>query len=47
MNLKDATETAPHMGPAKVMTVRELSAYLQLHPTTVYRLLKQIPKRRD
>jgi excisionase family DNA binding protein len=41
MDLKDATKTPPHTGPAKVMTVRELSAYLQLHPTTVYRLLKR------
>jgi excisionase family DNA binding protein len=23
------------------MTVREVSAYLQVHPTTIYRLLKQ------
>jgi excisionase family DNA binding protein len=29
----------------KVLTVREVSAYLRVHPTTIYRLLraKQIP----
>jgi excisionase family DNA binding protein len=32
-------------GPTKVMTVREVSAYLQVHPSSIYRLLKhhQIP----
>jgi excisionase family DNA binding protein len=32
-------------GQSPVMTVREVSAYLQVHPTTIYRLLKhdQIP----
>jgi excisionase family DNA binding protein len=32
-------------GPKKVMTVREVAAYLSVHPTTIYRLLKrnQIP----
>jgi excisionase family DNA binding protein len=31
--------------PATVLTVRELSEYLRVHPTTVYRLLraKQLP----
>ena len=31
--------------PSKVLTVRELSEYLRVHPTTVYRLLhaKQLP----
>ena len=28
-------------GPQKVMTVRELSAYLHVHPSTIYRLLKR------
>jgi excisionase family DNA binding protein len=27
--------------PAKVLTVRELSEYLRVHPSTVYRLLRQ------
>ncbi|HTQ23855.1 MAG TPA: helix-turn-helix domain-containing protein [Candidatus Binataceae bacterium] len=27
--------------PSKVMTVREVSAYLRVHPSTIYRLLKQ------
>ncbi len=32
-------------GPQKVMTVREVSAYLHVHPSTIYRLVKrnQIP----
>ena len=31
--------------PPKVLTVRELSEYLRVHPTTVYRLLRarQLP----
>jgi len=35
---------APSLSP-KVLTVRELSEYLRVHPTTVYRLLraKQLP----
>jgi excisionase family DNA binding protein len=28
-------------GPKKVMTVREVAAYLHVHPTTIYRLLRQ------
>ena len=42
----DAAAKAPHYtGPIKVMTVREVSAYLHVHPSTIYRLLKrhQIP----
>lgn len=40
-----AAKTTHYAGPIKVMTVRELSAYLQVHPSTIYRLLKrhQIP----
>jgi excisionase family DNA binding protein len=31
--------------PTKVMTLREVSAYLRVHPSTLYRLLKrnQVP----
>ena len=32
----DGAKTPPHTPPAKVMTLRELSAYLRVHPTTVY-----------
>ncbi len=33
---------APHYaGQVRVMTVRDVSAYLKVHPSTVYRLLKQ------
>jgi excisionase family DNA binding protein len=28
-------------GPQKVMSVREVAAYLSMHPSTIYRLLKQ------
>lgn len=27
--------------PAKVLTVREVSDYLRVHPSTIYRLLRQ------
>ncbi|HTW87403.1 MAG TPA: helix-turn-helix domain-containing protein [Candidatus Binataceae bacterium] len=27
--------------PAKVLTVREVSEYLRVHPSTIYRLLRQ------
>jgi excisionase family DNA binding protein len=38
---KDA-KSAPASGqPTKVMTLREVSAYLHVHPTTIYRLLKK------
>ena len=42
---KDATGTPARGQPTKVMTVREVSAYLHVHPTTIYRLLrkKKIP----
>jgi excisionase family DNA binding protein len=41
MKSKDATKTPHYNGPINVMTVREVSAYLQVHPTTIYRLLKR------
>ena len=39
------SEKSHYPGPINVMTVREVSAYLQVHPSTIYRLLKhnQIP----
>ena len=42
---KDAAKTPHYAGPIKVMTVREVSAYLRVHPSTIYRLLRrhQIP----
>jgi hypothetical protein len=38
-------ERSQYPGPKKVMTVREVAAYLSVHPSTIYRLLKhnQIP----
>jgi excisionase family DNA binding protein len=43
MKGKGGARTSHHTRP--VMTVREVSAYLKLHPSTIYRLLKrdQIP----
>ena len=45
MKSGDAAKTSHYGGPRNVMTLRELSAYLKVHPSTVYRLLKlnQIP----
>ena len=45
MKGKDAAKTSHDTWPSKVMTVREVSTYLHVHPTTIYRLLKhhQIP----
>jgi excisionase family DNA binding protein len=45
MKSENAAKTSHYAGPIKVMTVREVSAYLRVHPTTIYRLLKhdQIP----
>lgn len=45
MKNKDAAKTPHYKGPIKVMTVRDVSAYLHVHPSTIYRLLKhnQIP----
>ncbi len=45
MKSEDAAKTPHYREPIKVMTVREVSACLRVHPTTVYRLLKrnQIP----
>jgi excisionase family DNA binding protein len=45
MKSEGAAETSHHAGAISVMTVREVSAYLRVHPSTVYRLLKhnQIP----
>jgi len=40
MNNKDAAQAPLYAGPSKLMTVRELSTYLQVHSSTVYRLLK-------
>jgi excisionase family DNA binding protein len=41
MKRKDGAKTPPHTGAVKVMTVRDLSAYLHLHRSTIYRLLRQ------
>jgi excisionase family DNA binding protein len=41
MKRKDGAKTPPHTGPVEVMTLRELSAYLRVHPSTIYRLVKR------
>jgi len=45
MKSKGAAKTRHYAGPIKVMNVREVSAYLHVRPSTIYRLLKhnQIP----
>ena len=45
MARKGAAKTPHYTGPIWVMTVRELSEYLRVHPSTIYRLLRrnQIP----
>ena len=45
MKSKGIAKTSHYAGPIKVMTVREVSTYLRVHPTTIYRMLKhdQIP----
>jgi excisionase family DNA binding protein len=45
MNGKGVAKTSHYAGPVRVMTVREVSAYLHVHPSTIYKLLKrhQIP----
>jgi excisionase family DNA binding protein len=40
MKAKSAIKTPRHEGPTKIMTVRDVSAYLHVHPSTIYRLLK-------
>ena len=45
MKSEDAARKSDYTGPINVMTVREVSAYLRVHPSTIYRLVKrnQIP----
>jgi DNA-binding MurR/RpiR family transcriptional regulator len=40
MKSEDAAKTSHYTRPINLMTVREVSAYLKVHPSTVYRLLK-------
>ena len=45
MKSEDAAKTSHYTGPINVMNVREVSAYLRVHPSTIYRLVRrnQIP----
>jgi excisionase family DNA binding protein len=40
MNSKSMVKTSHYTDPVRVMTVREVSAYLRVHPSTIYKLLK-------
>ena len=41
MKNEGAPETSHYAEPIKMMTVREVSAYLRVHPSTIYRLLRR------
>jgi excisionase family DNA binding protein len=45
MKSKGVAKTSHHTGPDRVMTVHDVSAYLRVHPSTIYKLLRrhQIP----
>jgi excisionase family DNA binding protein len=45
MTRKSAAKMPQYTGQINVMTVREVAAYLRVHPATIYKLLKrhQIP----
>jgi excisionase family DNA binding protein len=45
MTSEDVAKPSRYTGPINVMTVREVSSYLHVHPSTIYRLLmrSQIP----
>jgi excisionase family DNA binding protein len=40
MKDKPVAKTRHYAGPVRVITVREVSAYLRVHPSTIYRMLK-------
>jgi excisionase family DNA binding protein len=41
MKSNGAAKTPEYAEPTRIMTVREVSAYLHVHPSTIYKLLKQ------
>jgi excisionase family DNA binding protein len=41
MKDKGVAKMSHYTGPVRVMTVREVSSYLRVHPSTIYRMLKQ------
>ena len=45
MKSKGVGKVSQYTGPIRVMTVRDVSTYLRVHPSTIYRMLKhhQIP----
>jgi DNA-binding MurR/RpiR family transcriptional regulator len=45
MKSKAVAKMSHYTGPVRVMTVREVSTYLRVHPSTIYRMLKhhQLP----
>jgi len=40
MKDEPVAKTRHYAGPVRVITVREVSAYLRMHPSTIYRMLK-------
>jgi excisionase family DNA binding protein len=45
MKSKAVAKMSHYTGPVRVMTLREVSTYLRVHPSTIYRMLKhhQLP----
>jgi hypothetical protein len=41
MKSKDVAKKLQYRAPARVMTVRDVSAYLRVHPSTIYKLQSQ------
>jgi excisionase family DNA binding protein len=41
MKAKDAFRSPLYTEPSRLMTVRDLSEYLHVHTSTIYRMLKQ------
>ncbi len=40
MKSEAVAKVSHYTGPVRVMTVREVSTYLRVHPSTIYRMLK-------
>ena len=41
MKRTDGAKTRPHTGPVNTITVGELSVYLHVHRSTIYRMMKR------
>jgi excisionase family DNA binding protein len=40
MKSKRVAKVSHYTGPVRIITVREVSTYLRVHPSTIYRMLK-------